>query len=64
MHCGGIGIRVEGGRKAGGKPAQGKIPDLAEMKARCAEINAATLERAKPGPLAAEVWEKTKKEVE
>ena len=60
MHCGGMGKRVEGGRKAGGKPARGKIPELACLQARCAEINAATLARAKLGPLAAEVWEKTK----
>ena len=64
MHCGGMGIRVEGGRKVGGKPARGEIHDIANLRARCAEINAATLERAIPGPLAAEVWQQTKKYVE
>ena len=62
MDAGGVGTRVAGGLRTGGRPAGGHVPDLAALRAQCRQRNEETLRRATPGPHAAGVWQRTKKE--
>ena len=63
LDAGGVGQWIEGGVGTHGRPLHNNVPDLQELRSRCAEINARTLQNARPDALAESVWSKVKEEI-
>ena len=64
LHAGGVGRALKEPHVAHGKKAAGRyVPTLSDLRARCPQINAATLARRPPdAEVAALVWEMSLKE--